>query len=59
VLGPDHPDTATNLYNLARVLDRRDDRTGARLFKRALAIREKVLGPNHPMTKQAREASRR
>ena len=51
VLGPDHPDTATSLHNLALLLRDQGDLAGARpLFERALAIREKVLGPEHPDT---------
>jgi tetratricopeptide (TPR) repeat protein len=49
VLGPDHPDTATSLDNLAFLLQAQGDLAGARpLYERALAIREKVLGPDHP-----------
>jgi tetratricopeptide (TPR) repeat protein len=49
--GPEHPDTATSLNNLAAVLQDQGDLAGARpLFERALAIREKVLGPEHPDT---------
>jgi tetratricopeptide (TPR) repeat protein len=51
VLGPEHPDTATSLNSLARVLQVQGDLAGARpLHERALAIREKVLGPEHPDT---------
>ena len=50
-LGPEHPDTATSLNNLALLYDT----TGAyakaeELYQRALAIREKALGPEHPST---------
>ena len=54
--GPDHPDTATSLNNLAELY-----RTQAKydlaepLYERALAIYEKVLGPDHPSTIQTRE----
>ena len=47
-LGPDHPDVATALYNLAelyRIQDRYAD--AEPLFKRSLAIREKALGADH------------
>jgi hypothetical protein len=48
VLGPEHPDTAASLNNLARLLKAQGDLAGARpLHERALAIREKVLGPEH------------
>ena len=54
--GPDHPDTATSLNNLAELY-----RTQAKydlaepLHKRALAICEKALGPDHPNTILFRE----
>jgi hypothetical protein len=52
----DHPDTATSLNNLAFLLQRQGDLAGARpLFERALAIRERVLGPDHPNTAQSRK----
>ncbi|MBD2115168.1 MULTISPECIES: tetratricopeptide repeat protein [Cyanophyceae] len=50
-LGPDHPDTATSLNNLAelyRLLGRYEE--AEPLYQRALAIREAQLGPNHPNT---------
>ena len=50
-LGPEHPDTATCLNNLASVLQAQGDLAGARpLYERALAICEKALGPEHPDT---------
>ena len=50
VLGPEHPDTATSLNNLAGLLQAQGEFAAARpLFERALA-REKVLGPEHPDT---------
>jgi tetratricopeptide (TPR) repeat protein len=50
-LGPEHPDTATSLNNLAALLRDQGDLAGTRpLLERALAIREKVLGPEHPDT---------
>jgi tetratricopeptide (TPR) repeat protein len=49
VLGPEHPDTANSLNNLALLLHDQGDLTAARpLFERALAIGEKVRGPEHP-----------
>jgi hypothetical protein len=51
VLGPEHPDTARSLNNLAVLLMDQGDLAGARpLIERGLAIREKVLGPGHPET---------
>jgi tetratricopeptide (TPR) repeat protein len=50
-LGPEHPDTAQNLDNLARVLHHQGDLAGARpLYERALAIRERALGPDRRHT---------
>jgi len=47
--GPDHPDTATSLNNLAQLYQSMSDYAKAEpLFQRALAIREKALGPDHP-----------
>src|SRR5439155_1361242 len=47
--GPDHPDVARSLNNLANVLGSTGDYAGARrLQERALAILEKALGPDHP-----------
>ncbi len=48
-LGPDHPDVASGLNNLAELL-RVTNRLGEAepLFRRALAIDEASLGPEHP-----------
>ncbi len=49
--GPEHPDTATSLNNLARLLYDQGDYAGARpLYERTLAIWEKARGPEHPDT---------
>ncbi len=54
VLGPDHPDTALSLNNLALLLQDQDEFAAARpLHERALAIREKALGPDHPDTAES------
>jgi hypothetical protein len=54
-LGPVHPETATGLNRLARLLQEQGDSAAAApLFERALAIRERVLGPDHPLTAQTR-----
>ena len=51
VLGPDHPDTADSLNNLAVLYFHRGKYEQAEpLYQRALAIREQVLGPDHPDT---------
>ena len=51
VLGPNHPDTASSLNNLAGLYYSQGDYERARpLYERALAITEQVLGPNHPDT---------
>jgi tetratricopeptide (TPR) repeat protein len=50
-LGPEHPDTALSLNNLALLLEDQGDHSAARpLFERALAIWEKALGPEHSDT---------
>jgi tetratricopeptide (TPR) repeat protein len=54
VLGPEHPQTALSLNNLAHLLQDQGDLDGARaLHERALAIREKTLGPDHPDTAES------
>jgi tetratricopeptide (TPR) repeat protein len=54
LLGAEHPDTATNLNNLALLLRAQGDLAGARpLCERAVAIFEKMLGPEHPNTAQS------
>ena len=51
VLGPEHPDTANSLDNLALLLQAQGELAAARpLNERALAIREEVLGPEHSDT---------
>jgi CHAT domain-containing protein/tetratricopeptide (TPR) repeat protein len=50
-LGPDHPDTATSLNNLALLYMNQGAYAKAEpLLIRALAIYEKALGPDHPDT---------
>jgi CHAT domain-containing protein len=50
-LGPEHPNTATSLNNLAELYDAMGAYGKAEpLSQRALAISEKVLGPEHPDT---------
>ena len=48
-LGPNHPDVATSLTNLAMLYTAQGQYAQAEpLYKRALAIVEKALGPDHP-----------
>src|SRR2546428_5266359 len=48
-LGPDHPDVAASLNNLALLYRTKGDYAQAEaLHQRALRIREKTLGPDHP-----------
>jgi CHAT domain-containing protein/Tfp pilus assembly protein PilF len=49
VLGPEHPDVAESLNNLANLYGELGNYSQAEpLHQRALAIAEKVLGPEHP-----------
>jgi nephrocystin-3 len=51
VLGPEHPNTASYLMNLAALYDAIGDYDHAKpLYQRALEILEKVLGAEHPNT---------
>ena len=48
-VGPDHPDVATSLNNLALLYKTQGDYAKAEpLYQRSLAIFEKALGPEHP-----------
>ncbi|MEP6911944.1 MAG: CHAT domain-containing protein, partial [bacterium] len=50
-LGPEHPDVAIAVNNMAALKERKGDYKGAEtLYLRALAIYEKKLGPKHPDT---------
>ena len=52
--GPEHPDTASALGNLATLYDETGAYTKAEpLYQRALSIYEKTLGPEHPDTATA------
>jgi len=54
--GPNHPDVATSLNNLAGLYDAQGQYAQAEpLYKRSLAIREKALGPDHPDVAQSLE----
>ena len=47
-LGPDHPDVALSLFNLAWLAKVKQDFAQAEaLYKRALDIQERALGPDH------------
>ncbi len=49
VLGPNHPDVATVLNDLALLYDKQGKYEAAEpLYQRSLTIAEKALGPNHP-----------
>ena len=51
VLGPEHPDTAQSLNNLASLYQDMGEYAKAEpLYQEALRIRQKVLGPEHPET---------
>ena len=55
-LGPDHPDTATSLDNLAALYRAQGRYPEAEpLVRRALAITEQALGPDHPTTRTIRD----
>jgi len=50
-LGPDHPDVATSLNNLAELYGTQGKYAEAEpLYNRALEIDEKFLGSDHPTT---------
>ena len=53
-VGPNHPDTAQSMNNLALLLEVKGDYAGAEsLLHRAVAICEAALGHNHPTTQKA------
>jgi tetratricopeptide (TPR) repeat protein len=48
-LGPEHPDVAMSLNNLAYIYQQQGRCEEAEpLYARAVSMYEKVLGPNHP-----------
>ena len=54
LLGPEHPETAASLNNLANFyMDQGKYELAEPLHMRALAIREQQLGPEHPSTAQS------
>jgi hypothetical protein len=53
--GPDHPDVARDLNNLAQLLKETNRLAEAEpLMRRAIDILEKGLGPEHPNTRTVR-----
>jgi len=51
VLGPEHPDTASGLNDLAGMyVDAGDYAKAEPLLRQTLGIRKKALGPEHPET---------
>lgn len=49
VLGPEHPDCAQSLNNLAALhCERREYERAEELYESALDIRRRALAPNHP-----------
>ena len=55
-LGPEHPETATTLDNLAQLYQAQGQYEQAEsLYQRALAIRERILGQEHRDTVAVRE----
>lgn len=49
VLGPDHPDCAQSLNNLAALhTERREYEMAEDMYEKALDIRKKALSPDHP-----------
>jgi tetratricopeptide (TPR) repeat protein len=49
ILGPDHPEVASSIHTLARIVyDQEDFNNALTLFEQALAIRERTLAPDHP-----------
>ena len=55
-LGPDHPDTAETLHDLACCGNSKETPQEAlALSQRALAIRDQALGRTHPKTRATRE----
>jgi Tetratricopeptide repeat len=47
-LGPEHPDVAQTLNNLAELYRAQGRYMAEPLFERSLRAVEKALGPNHP-----------
>jgi tetratricopeptide (TPR) repeat protein len=57
VLGPEHPDTLSRMFDLGLALHAgRRRRDAEQVFRQLLPLREKVLGPSHPDTFAAIDA---
>ena len=57
VLGPEHPDTLSRMFDLGLALHAgRRFRDAEQVFRQLLPLREKVLGPSHPDTFAAIDA---
>jgi tetratricopeptide (TPR) repeat protein len=55
-VGPEHPEVAIDLNNLAALYEAQGKYVEAEpLYERSLAILEKALGPNHPLLAQILE----
>jgi len=54
VLGKEHPDTASNLHNLALLYYYESNfQEAAKLMRKSLAISRKAFGESHPNTKSS------
>lgn len=57
LLGPDHPDVATTIFNFALLVEAKGDYGyAAGLYRQTVRIRENALGPNHPLVAQSLNA---
>ena len=53
MLGPEHPETASRLSNLARLLNKAGHASEAEpLFHRVITIGEKALGSDHTLSQR-------
>lgn len=57
VLGPEHPDTLTSMANLAYTWKARGKlQDSLALMRRCSEVCNKVIGPNHPLTRSSSRA---
>ena len=55
-LGPEHPETAGTIHDLARFWEAQGNNEEASVwYARALAVREQALGAHHPKTTETRK----